>query len=423
MAGGRPLGVVMSPTEELGRVVAAEQDALIARTDDLPIVRERVLASLDARAPRPAWRHPAALLAAAALLAGVALLLVIPRFSARPLTFTVGATHSAGAVDQWLAAGKQPLSVDFSDGTRVALAPDSRARITAVEPHGATVAVEKGHAEFAVTHTSHASWRVTLGPFSVHVTGTRFKVDWDPETETLVLELVQGRVIASGCVLGDGRPVVAGERVRAACKEHRVEITSGPSAAAHASPTAPSAAASIAELSPEALPLESATPADSAAPAPPAKPDWRALARTGHYRDAFAAADAEGFEGLCGSASAADLLLLGDAARLSGKIGKAEHAYLTLRQRFGGRSGAVAAFMLARIAFDQRGSPGQASRWLETYLAESPGGPLAREALGRLIEARRRSGNSAGAAEAARRYLGRYPSGPHAALARSVLGE
>ncbi len=423
----------MSPTEELGRAIADEQDALLADADDLRIVRERVLASVEARVAEPRWRRSVVLVAAAAALVGAIVLLVM-RLTPPKLEFTVGAMRSAGSVDQWLAAGSKPLGVDFSDGTHVALAPAARARITAVEPTGATVAVETGHAEFAVVHRAHASWRVTLGPFAVHVTGTRFNVDWDPEAQVLVLKLVEGRVVVSGCVLGDGRPVVAGETVRASCKERRVEITSAPPASASAAALAPSASAAVAEVAADALPLEgapagSAAPEASAAPgerasAAPAAPDWRKLARTGHYRQAYAAADADGFQGLCGRGSASDLLLLGDAARLSGKLAQAEHAYLTLRQRFGGGgTGAVAAFMLARIAFDQRGSPGQAARWLETYLAEAPGGALAREALGRLIEARRRSGNSGGAQQAARQYLARYPSGPHAELARRVIGE
>ncbi len=43
------------------------------------------------------------------------------------------------------------------------------------------------------------------------------------------------------------------------------------------------------------------------------------------------------------------------------------------------------------------------------------------DAAGRLIEALRRADDSAGARRAARDYLEKYPEGPHADLARSVL--
>ena len=41
--------------------------------------------------------------------------------------------------------------------------------------------------------------------------------------------------------------------------------------------------------------------------------------------------------------------------------------------------------------------------------------------MGRLVEAYRASGDLAAARAAARAYLARFPSGPHAELARGVL--
>jgi outer membrane protein assembly factor BamD (BamD/ComL family) len=67
------------------------------------------------------------------------------------------------------------------------------------------------------------------------------------------------------------------------------------------------------------------------------------------------------------------------------------------------------------------GRASDAIGWFQRYLSEAPGGPLAREAEGRLIELFRQSGNSLRARSAAQSYLERYPSGPHAALAQSVL--
>jgi outer membrane protein assembly factor BamD (BamD/ComL family) len=56
------------------------------------------------------------------------------------------------------------------------------------------------------------------------------------------------------------------------------------------------------------------------------------------------------------------------------------------------------------------------------YLKEQPGGPLAREAQGRLMEALYRGGDRAGASRTAEAYLSANPSGPHARLARTLLG-
>jgi outer membrane protein assembly factor BamD (BamD/ComL family) len=84
---------------------------------------------------------------------------------------------------------------------------------------------------------------------------------------------------------------------------------------------------------------------------------------------------------------------------------------------------AVAAYGLGRIAFDQEHAYAQAARWFAAYLNEQPVGPLAREASGRLMEAKQRSGDLAGARSSAQRYLREYPDGPQAALAQELLGQ
>ena len=63
----------------------------------------------------------------------------------------------------------------------------------------------------------------------------------------------------------------------------------------------------------------------------------------------------------------------------------------------------------------------QAARSFRTYLKERPGGPMTREALGRLMEASQKEGDTASARAAAERYLRDYPSGPHAKLASRLV--
>jgi TolA-binding protein len=107
---------------------------------------------------------------------------------------------------------------------------------------------------------------------------------------------------------------------------------------------------------------------------------------------------------------------------LSGNPASAKQALLRLRSAFPGDSRrAAAAFALGKIAFDQTRAYAEAAEWFATSLREQPGGSLAREAAGRLIEARRRAGDDAGARQAAEGYLARYPDGPHADLARSLV--
>jgi TolA-binding protein len=116
------------------------------------------------------------------------------------------------------------------------------------------------------------------------------------------------------------------------------------------------------------------------------------------------------------------LLALGDAARVSGRTDRVSEASLSLRRRFprDARS-AAAAFALGKVAFDHRRSYAEAAKWFATSIREQPNGSLAREAAGRYMEALRASGDRTAAEKAARGYLSRYPGGPHAELARSLL--
>ena len=76
----------------------------------------------------------------------------------------------------------------------------------------------------------------------------------------------------------------------------------------------------------------------------------------------------------------------------------------------------MSAFLLGRSA-----SGAQAIQWFSAYLKEQPSGALAREALGRLIEAYQATGDRVSSRAAAERYLKSYPDGPHATLAREAL--
>src|SRR4029078_6994635 len=96
--------------------------------------------------------------------------------------------------------------------------------------------------------------------------------------------------------------------------------------------------------------LTAAKPGAAPTPAPAMSsrgPDWRQFVRQGSLREAFAAAQATGFDAACQSASPSELLQLGDGARLSGKPASAKQALMRLRDAFPSDSRtAAAAFAL-----------------------------------------------------------------------------
>ena len=427
----------LSDLARLGRSAAEEQDRLADGVADLESEKRRfIVGSTPKRSPRPAIR----LVAAAVAVALCAVLLMFRKGSdPAPLTFRIGDTHALGEADAWLPSPSDaPLALGFSDGTSVTLEPNARARVTKVGSNGATLLVERGSARLSVVKRKGAAWRVSLGPFRVDVTGTRFDVGWEPVSEKFSLTMHEGSVLVSGCVFGAGRAFTAGESMRASCRDRHFETSKLPvdSSATRPPQTPESEAEAIEEhaVTPGASAAAEDSPsstighhASQAGPSTvtrdsPATPSWRDLIKAGRHGEALDAAEAAGFSAECATASAADLVSLGDAARYAGRLARATEAYDATRRRFpGSERSSVAAFAMGRIAFDQQHNYSEAARWFGTYLAEQPGGRLARDALGRLMDSVQRAGDIASAKREAARYLELYPAGPHVEFARRVM--
>jgi TolA-binding protein len=430
------MGRADEPLSRLGQRLDDEHEARLAARPRDPEERERFLvAALALRDAPPRRRVTRArvALAFAAIAAGALLFFL---FAQRPLTFRVGPgeTASLGVPGAWIATpADQVVPVGFSDGTRFQIQPQSRVRVASVDAHGGRLVLEDGLIRAAVIHRPGAKWSVDSGPFEVLVTGTRFDVRWNLAAEELVVKLDEGEVSVSGPIIGDHLAVKAGQTLRVHRREGQFELVHETEAPTLPLPP-PAVPTSDPGIEPEngagstkdLAPLPSAPIAASAPPTPRAapRPSWRELSSAGKFKAAIEAADREGFQHICAEGSAADLRDLADAARLSGDIPRSMLALTTLRRRFpGGDPAAEAAFLLGVIAFDSQGDYPEAAQWFTRYLSERPRGRLGREAAGRLLEAEERSGHRDGARESARRYLREYPGGPHAEMAKAILGE
>ena len=75
-----------------------------------------------------------------------------------------------------------PTAVRFSEGSSIVLEQRRPAAGAGAESNGARVLIEKG-APTSRSRTARAQgeWRFEAGPVTVDVTGTRFRVDWNPE--------------------------------------------------------------------------------------------------------------------------------------------------------------------------------------------------------------------------------------------------
>lgn len=396
---------------ELGRRIAAQQDEGGWLPPQIGAARTRFLDEPQVRA-RPANRW--AIGFAVAALLPLALWLGGRRGApARPPTFEVGSSRTETGGSWLTAPADEGLPVRFAGGATLLLAPQTRARVAEVTESGARVELWQGQLSVSVPHKADTSWVFLAGPFDVKVTGTRFDLGWDEARRVFRLDMSDGSVSVGGPGIVGRRTVVAGQQVT---------WPVDPPAASASPPAAPPRPSDLPGAS-EAAPRASEAAGEPPTPAPRGAPrvSWKEHAAAGRFAEAHEAADKAGFDGLLASLGPDDLILLADTARLAGASDRARRAYTTARQRFAGSGAAArAAFELGRA---EASGPSGGVPWFRLYLAESPGGPLAREAMGRVLEAQLRQHDRAGAAALARDYLKLYPGGPHAKLARSVLDE
>jgi hypothetical protein len=386
----------MSTPEDLFRAVAERQDRRVERLSE-EVVRE-TLRRARSRPERSSRRWPVLLAPAAVALALVFFVLLRASTPSSPAP----SDPAPPQVPSALSASIEDGVFLFEDGTSVLLAVGGEGQVLERSDLGGRVRLARGKMRISVPPDRGRRWEFLAGPYLVEVKGTRFDLGWEPETERFDLEMLDGSVRVSGGEV-EPRLVVAGQKL---------VLGEGPRASPSPGPT----------NLPAPVPTASLPHAQSARPSTSASlpPNWQAWALEGKYKQAVEAAEATGFESVLAKSSASELLLLGDACRLGGKPPRAVQAYTSVRERFADSLEAQRAlFSLGAAAFPSA----SAAAFFEQYLAEAPGGALAPEALGRILELKSRSGDREAARAAATRYLARFPNGAHARLAKTILDE
>jgi TolA-binding protein len=357
----------------------------------------------------------AALLAAAALALAAAGVVLFER--TRPLRYDVVGAEKSATTDYISARLDAPAEVRFSDGSEVVAAAGARVRVDEIERNGARLLLEKGTLSVSVRHHAESSWRFGAGPYDVHVTGTKFRLSWDPERGDIDLGLEEGSVDVESRAGPKRVEVRAGQRFHASVREGSMRVENLASAA----PPVPVEVDARRDSDTQ----KAEEPKTHAAP--PAEPrtreeSWPELARRGQFDTIVSEAKARGLDACLHSSPAADLRALADAARYAGDPPLAERSLEALRTRFAGTSnGRAAAFLLGRT-HESTGDLAGADRWYRVYLNESPSAELAPDALAGRMRVLGKSSRRAEAKALAEEYLAKYPNGVDVGLARKLVG-
>jgi len=386
----------------LARQLGTEPPNLSRERQFLAAISERVAAH---RARETRRRGALALAAVAA--ASFALFLWFAPRSARPLSYRI----DGGALSEGTIFAQAGTSVAFSDGSRLQLTPSARARIEQVTAHGARVNLIDGEVAVDIVKAEGNAWFVQAGPYQVHVVGTAFDVRWAKERRRIEVDLHRGSVIVTGPHIDGQLRMQAGQRLTSA--------VDGASAVTSEASAGPASAAAPASSTPAASDSAKPAPDVNAPPRDAASVGWSRLVAQGEFQRVLDAAQRRGIDGVLASGTQLELAALSDAARYGRNPDLARRALLAERKRFARAAAARgAAFFLGGI--EKEGSAA-ALAWYETYLAESPRGPYAAQALGRRMMIVHRRSGSAASAPLAREYLRTFAQGPYAPLAHKIL--
>jgi TolA-binding protein len=411
----------MDPADEqLERVGRSIRDALASEnhaSEEIRVARTYFLEGFASRTSRRAnrpfaplrnWRAWAAVATAATAIVGLGVWKQLPisfRSSVPAISTTPG--------DLIEASSARAVPLDFSEGSSVLLHEGGRMRVIAAEAAGARVLVESGTVDVSIAHRrlGRTRWSFEAGQFHVAVVGTRFRLEFRPQNQQFKLNMREGRVVVSGGCLATPTAVTEGGTLDLSCQP----------ASALATPSESPRVATAHDD--EQGPFEASGKSDRGRSAH-AGAAWHDYLASGRLEDGLRSAERVGYDRVCQTATSKELLALADAARLFGRSRRAVVALQALRQRFSGSSdAATAAFRLGRIAFEKHHAYGDAASWFDIYLREQPSGPLMGDAFGRLMEARQRSGDLAGARVEAQQYLRRFPQGPYASEAQGILSQ
>lgn len=329
-----------------------------------------------------------------------------PSFDAGPVVGSGPVVEAGGvaaypvAERRWI-AGEHAMVLNFPDHSRVELEPGSVVDVLLAEPARALLRLERGNIDVDVEHREGTNYRVELGDYEVRVTGTEFKLQYEPEAEHLKLVMREGSV---NVVTPEGTV----EAVRAGQSFERSRSNANTALAEKR------AASNGTTLGIGAAPRASA--GDSAAGL-----NYVVLAKAGKFTEIVQDALGQGLNAVLSSKPPGELLQLSHAARYRGHTDVAKRVLLTLTTRFSKTAeGRSAQFFLGRIS-ESSGDFGSASLAYEKYLGLEPRGAFAPEAAGRRMVLAQKLGNRTLAERLAKDYLTNFPHGSYKTHAAALV--
>ena len=346
----------------------------------------------------------------------------------KPIEYRVAGNAAPAPVGKYVAPlAREPLALRFSEGSIVELAPGARARVARTTTHGATVLIETGGANVNVVHRPATDWTILAGPYTVHVTGTAFNLDFEASSQRFELKMQSGVVSVEGPGLSQPVEVRRDQKfvhyVGDPTFERRDSDAASDSAAAAEAAGVTSLDANLSDVGASDVRAshKSFAPSNDNNDTKDSKRSgWAADVARGEYAAVLRKAKEKGWSQVLEEANGTDLMAVANAARFLGRTDSSREALQALRRRFKGSFAAQSAtYLLGKIA--ELTSTKEAINWYLQYEREAPSGALVAEAAGRRLLLVQAAGDRSGTERLAREYVSRFPDGPYAGVARKIV--
>lgn len=315
-------------------------------------------------APRRRWLAVTVTVAVAALaIAGVS---IFRASGPGPLTFQIDGRDPQDAL---LSSGvDETRHLDFSDGSSIVLRPSGRVRITETTARGAELILERGALDVSVHHRASTRWRLSVGPYTVKVTGTRFGVSWDPGLGEIRVDTLEGSVTVDGPGVTAPVAVAGGQQFRASTRSDPATggRRSAPPPEEPLAVTPPPTPGDVAGVP------KSSRVAGSSRSMKSGACRWDNLVSSGQFDVLLGEVRAMGIDQALTECPAGSLFSIADAARYRGDFELSRRTLSVIRRRSPSDAG-KAAFFLGRVE-EARGNYELALRWY-SEAAEARQGP------------------------------------------------
>jgi hypothetical protein len=384
-------------------------------------LKHTVMALADVTVRRQRLRRRVGVTAAVAICVAGASVKFLHRAPAgeEPIEYRVADNAAPAPIGKYVAPlARRPLALRFSEGSIVELQPGARARVARTTTHGATVLLETGGAQVNVVHRPATDWTILAGPYTVHVTGTAFNVDFESASQRFELKMQTGVVNVEGPGLSHAVEVRGDQKFVHYVGDPNFEREDARADDTPSSEPAP-AAADSGSVSDTPIAHRSPSAGVEAGRERTPRTGWAADVARGEYAAVLRKAQEKGWTQVLEGANTQDLMAVANAARFLGRTDSSREALEALRRRFKGTFAAQSAtYLLGRIA--EPTSSKEAINFYLQYEREAPNGPLVAEAVGRRLLLLQATGDRSGTERLARDYVARFPDGPYAGVARKI---